>query len=97
MRYRVGMESVDITLFLAGDVMTGRGIDQILPHPSNPELHQNNRRSATDYVSGILCSQRPVAFSYPWGEGAAVWQRRNHDVGIVNLETAVTTSDRLLG
>ena len=25
-----------ITLFLGGDVMTGRGIDQILPHPSDP-------------------------------------------------------------
>jgi poly-gamma-glutamate capsule biosynthesis protein CapA/YwtB (metallophosphatase superfamily) len=26
-----------VTLFLCGDVMTGRGIDQILPHPA--ELH----------------------------------------------------------
>ena len=24
------------TLFLAGDVMTGRGIDQVLPHPADP-------------------------------------------------------------
>ncbi|PYK51418.1 MAG: capsule biosynthesis protein, partial [Verrucomicrobia bacterium] len=23
-------------LFLCGDVMTGRGIDQALPHPANP-------------------------------------------------------------
>ena len=30
--------SHDITLFVCGDVMTGRGIDQILPHPSPPEL-----------------------------------------------------------
>ena len=28
-----------ITLFMAGDVMTGRGIDQILPHPSNPAIY----------------------------------------------------------
>lgn len=27
-----------VTLLLAGDVMTGRGVDQILPHPSDPEL-----------------------------------------------------------
>ena len=23
----------EITLFLCGDVMTGRGVDQVLPHP----------------------------------------------------------------
>ena len=28
-----------IALFLCGDVMPGRAIDQILPHPSNPKLH----------------------------------------------------------
>jgi len=28
--------SQTITLFLCGDVMTGRGIDQVLPHPGNP-------------------------------------------------------------
>ena len=27
-----------ITIFLCGDVMTGRGIDQILPHPSDPTI-----------------------------------------------------------
>jgi poly-gamma-glutamate synthesis protein (capsule biosynthesis protein) len=26
------------TLFLCGDVMTGRGVDQILPHPSPPQM-----------------------------------------------------------
>jgi hypothetical protein len=25
--------SAPITIFMAGDVMTGRGIDQVLPHP----------------------------------------------------------------
>lgn len=29
-----------VTLFLCGDVMTGRGIDQILPHPSAPQLYE---------------------------------------------------------
>ena len=27
-----------ITIFLCGDVMIGRGIDQILVHPGDPEL-----------------------------------------------------------
>ena len=29
-----------ITLFLCGDVMTGRGIDQVLPHPADPSLYE---------------------------------------------------------
>ena len=38
------MEVADsIRLFLCGDVMTGRGIDQILPHPNNPALHEPMR------------------------------------------------------
>jgi len=28
-----------ITIFLCGDVMTGRGIDQVLPHPGHPVLY----------------------------------------------------------
>ena len=31
-----------VKIFLCGDVMTGRGIDQILPYPSNPELKEPN-------------------------------------------------------
>lgn len=33
-------------LFLAGDVMTGRGIDQILPSPGDPELDEPWVKSA---------------------------------------------------
>ena len=29
-----------VTLFLCGDVMTGRGIDQVLPHPSDPRIYE---------------------------------------------------------
>jgi hypothetical protein len=29
-----------IRIFLCGDVMTGRGIDQILPYPSDPVIHE---------------------------------------------------------
>ena len=28
------------TLLLSGDVMTARGVDQILVHPVDPELHE---------------------------------------------------------
>lgn len=37
-------------LFLCGDVMLGRGIDQALPQPANPELHEDYMRSAVDYL-----------------------------------------------
>ena len=39
-----------LILFLCGDVMTGRGIDQILPHPGKPQLHEPWIRDARDYV-----------------------------------------------
>jgi poly-gamma-glutamate synthesis protein (capsule biosynthesis protein) len=86
-----------VTLFLAGDVMSGRGIDQILPHPSRPNLYERYVRSALDYVS--LAEQasgpiaRPVDFGYIWGDALAELDRLNPDARIVNLETSVTTSD----
>jgi poly-gamma-glutamate capsule biosynthesis protein CapA/YwtB (metallophosphatase superfamily) len=30
--------------------MTGRGIDQILPHPCDPLLHESYVKSARDYI-----------------------------------------------
>jgi poly-gamma-glutamate capsule biosynthesis protein CapA/YwtB (metallophosphatase superfamily) len=86
-----------ITLFLCGDVMTGRGIDQILPHPSPPQLDEPYVTSALDYVAlaervngGI---PRPVGFGYIWRDALAERERRRPDVHIVNLETAITTSE----
>jgi poly-gamma-glutamate capsule biosynthesis protein CapA/YwtB (metallophosphatase superfamily) len=85
-----------VTLFLCGDVMTGRGIDQILPHAGDPELFEPWIRSARGYVelaeraTGPI--PRPVDFPYVWGEALAELARA--DVRIVNLETAVTRSDQ---
>lgn len=39
---------VAVSLFLCGDVMSGRGIDQILPSPAPPELFEPFVR---DYVT----------------------------------------------
>jgi poly-gamma-glutamate synthesis protein (capsule biosynthesis protein) len=83
-----------VTLFLCGDVMTGRGVDQILPHPSGPEIHERLAGSALDYValaeqsSGAI--PRSVDSAYIWGD--ALEPMRHADARIVNLETSITTS-----
>lgn len=86
-----------VTLFLCGDVMTGRGIDQVLPHPGNPRLHEEYMGNAGGYVE--LAEEangpipKPVSFSYIWGDSLAELERMKPDVRIINLETAVTRSD----
>lgn len=83
-----------VTLFLCGDVMTGRGIDQRLPHPGDPTLHEPWVKDARTYVriaeeaSGEI--PRPMSFSYPWGFALEELGRVDPAVRIVNLETAVT-------
>ena len=84
-------------IFLCGDVMTGRGIDQVLPHPCDPRLHERNMESATGYVR--LAEQAngpiptPVDFSYIWGAALDEFRRARPDVRIINLETSITHSD----
>jgi poly-gamma-glutamate synthesis protein (capsule biosynthesis protein) len=90
-------EAGGIRLFLCGDVMTARGIDQVLPHPGDPTLHEGYAMSALDYVALAEAAHgpipRPVDFGYVWGDALADWARVAPDVRIVNLETAVTSSD----
>lgn len=84
-----------MVLFLCGDVMLGRGIDQILPHPGDPTLHEGYLRSALDYVRlaerGCGPIARPVDFPYVWGEALAWMERMGARVRIINLETAITS------
>ncbi|MBI2218467.1 MAG: CapA family protein [Candidatus Rokubacteria bacterium] len=85
------------TVFLAGDVMTGRGIDQIMRCPSPPEIHESYVRDARDYVR--LAEEangpvpRPVEPAYIWGDALDELARVQPAARIVNLETAVTRSD----
>ena len=77
--------------------MTGRGIDQVLPHPSDPRIHEPYLKDALGYlriaeeVSGPI--PKPVDFDYIWGDALGELRRRSPDVRIINLETSVTTSD----
>jgi len=86
-----------MTVFLCGDVMTGRGIDQILRYPGDPELHEPYVKDARYYwqLAGRAHGPipRPVNDEYIWGDAIEEWNRRAPDVRIVNLETAVTSSN----
>jgi poly-gamma-glutamate synthesis protein (capsule biosynthesis protein) len=86
-----------VTLFLAGDVMTGRGIDQILAHAGQPELRESSIDKATRYVDlaerahGSIA--KPVAPSYIWGDALPILADVRPRLSIANLETSVTSSD----
>jgi poly-gamma-glutamate synthesis protein (capsule biosynthesis protein) len=86
-----------ITLFLSGDVMTGRGIDQILPTPSDSTLHESYVRDAREYVRLAERLNGPIPrhadFTYVWGVALGVLERVAPAARIVNLETSVTASD----
>jgi poly-gamma-glutamate capsule biosynthesis protein CapA/YwtB (metallophosphatase superfamily) len=86
-----------ISLFLGGDVMLGRGIDQILPHPGDPTLVEPALRDARDYVRLAERAHgpvpRPVEPAWPWGDSLGVLAEAAPDVRIINLETSVTTCD----
>jgi poly-gamma-glutamate capsule biosynthesis protein CapA/YwtB (metallophosphatase superfamily) len=86
-----------IRLFLCGDVMTGRGIDQVLRRPCDPALHESYVASAIDYVSLAEEANGPIPrkvdASYVWGVAMGEWNRAQPDARIVNLETSITLSD----
>lgn len=83
-----------VTLLLTGDVMTGRGIDQILMHPGDPTLHEGYVKSALEYVALAERTHGPiprqVPFDYIWGDARTEIERRRPDLTLVNLETAIT-------
>jgi len=89
-----------IKVFLAGDVMTGRGIDQILPYPSPSKIYESYVGDARGYLelaertNGKI--NYPVSFDYIWGDALGELEKARPDVRIINLETTVTTSEDYL-
>lgn len=79
---------------LCGDVMLGRGIDQVLAHPGDPTLAERHVRDARRYVrlaeavGGPIPA--PVPDGWPWGDALA--DLRESSVRVMNLETSVTRS-----
>ncbi|MFP4408738.1 MAG: CapA family protein [Spirochaetaceae bacterium] len=83
-----------LRLFLAGDVMLGRGIDQALEHSCDPLLREPYVTDAREYlrlaesVNGALGA--PLGPEEPWGEVLQLLKEEGAGHFFVNLETAVT-------
>ncbi len=83
-----------VTLFLSGDVMSGRGIDQVLPCPGDPGLRERFVDDARTYVRLAESASGPVSppgeMTWPWGAALEVLDEVDPQVRIVNLETSIT-------
>ena len=88
------MSDETVVLALCGDVMLGRGIDQILPHPGDPSLSEGCIRDARDYVRLAEAANGaiplPMDAAWPWGDALDVLNAATTQVRIINLETSVT-------
>ncbi|HSA51533.1 MAG TPA: CapA family protein [Yinghuangia sp.] len=91
------MRGGPVTLFLCGDVMLGRGVDQILPYPGDPALQERWIRDARAYVDLAETAHgpipQPVDFSWPWGDALELLDAAAPDVRVLNLETSITRAD----
>lgn len=78
-KYKAEEETDNLVLFLCCDVMTGRGIDQILLYSSKPKLHESYMTNAISYVAlaedvnDII--PRQVAPAYIWGDALTEVER----------------------
>lgn len=95
--YRVAVRRNLVTVCVCGDVMTGRGVDQILPGAGDPALWERHVRDARAYVE--LAEQtngpipHPVDATWPWGDSLTLLDEVDPDVRLINLETSITRSD----
>lgn len=89
-----------VVLCLVGDVMTGRGVDQILPTPGDPRLWERYVQDARTYVDlaeGVSGQfGRPVDVAWPWGDALDTFEAEAPDARLINLETSVTRCDTAL-
>ncbi len=85
-----------ITIFMTGDVMLGRGIDQIFTQPSDPVLYESYVKDARDYVALAEMKNgpitHPVDYGYVWGDALVELEKRDPDLRVINLETSITAS-----
>src|SRR5215813_15031832 len=74
--------------------MTGRGVDQILPHPGDPRLREAYVREATTYVELAESASGPISLpvdpAWPWGDALGILDDLAPDCRLINLETSIT-------
>lgn len=93
----IAPQAANTTLFLCGDVMTGRGIDQVLPSSVEPVIYEPYVKDAREYVriaenkNGSI--PKKASYSYIWGDALEVWEQYAPELKIINLETSITTHD----
>ncbi|MCC8359408.1 CapA family protein [Salinimicrobium sediminilitoris] len=94
---QTAMENKTLKIFLAGDVMTGRGIDQALKYSVGPGIYEPFIKDARDYLflaereNGEL--ELPLSYRYIWGDAMKIWDQRDPHLKLINLETSLTTHD----
>ena len=90
----MSFDAADIRLALCGDVMLGRGVDQILPYPGDPTLYGPYAANANHYVQLAERKHGPIpavrGFEYVWGDALAEFDAFAPDLRLINLETAIT-------
>eukprot|EP01083_Nonionella_stella_P048285 129186_1 len=89
-----------VRIFLTGDVMLGRGIDQVLAHPCKPHLYESYVKDARGYVqiaerrNGKLPQHNITSSSdYIWGDLLDAFKTYSPDIKLINLETSITTAE----
>lgn len=84
-------------IFLCGDVMLGRGVDQIQKYKNDPDIYESYFKNAKQYVplemKSLTEKNQGVPESYVWGDLLTENLFQNSRLKIINLETSVTTSD----
>jgi poly-gamma-glutamate synthesis protein (capsule biosynthesis protein) len=90
--------NLQMKVITCGDVMTGRGIDQLFHKSSNPEIHETFVKDARNYLTLCQnCTIKPNSQSsnYVWEKFSLNQQKKENKVNLVigNLETSITESN----
>lgn len=86
-----------LTLLLTGDVMIGRGVDQLFDIHCDPQLYEPWVTDARHYVSLAEAKHgsipQPVSYAYVWGDFLEDCATEKPDFRMINLETSLTLSN----
>ncbi|MFE3228972.1 CapA family protein [Nocardia sp. NPDC059228] len=87
-----------VTVLLGGDVMLGRGVDQIQPHPGDPMLYEPWVEDARRYVELAEKANGPIPYpvdsDWLWGDVGPMLDQLAPEVRLINLETSITADGR---